>query len=241
MKFECKQCGKCCSIIKNSEKSIGGLPLFEWEKEELERLASEKGIKLEIGPTDLVFDKKSNSYICINFSLKQEPCPFLKDNKCSIYEKRPLICRYFPLAESPLSLKEGKGIDVTSFLHCHNFDANKFLIENLKAGEEKSLQLTKNKIAKEYSNTFGKEMLVYATMKDSIKAFCEKILKQLIETKKVKLRPVSKLDYAKYKVTPFFEFLVKIAVVNEQGKNEILNDLKDYDSMKSVIDGLENN
>jgi Fe-S-cluster containining protein len=146
MKFECKKCGKCCTIIKNNEKSMGGLPLFEWEKEELEKIALENGIKLMIGPTDLVFDKKSNSYICINFSLKQEPCVFLKDNKCSIYEKRPFICRYFPLAQSPLIIREDKSLDISSFLHCHSFDANKFLKENFEIDEGKPLKITKNKL-----------------------------------------------------------------------------------------------
>jgi len=27
----------------------------------------------------------------------EPPCPFFKDNKCSIYEQRPIICRSFPV------------------------------------------------------------------------------------------------------------------------------------------------
>jgi Fe-S-cluster containining protein len=32
-----------------------------------------------------------------NVQCIKQPCPYLKDNKCSIYEDRPKVCRMFPV------------------------------------------------------------------------------------------------------------------------------------------------
>ena len=71
--MDCKRCGKCCRdnliTINNSEYKFlsGSYPLLK----------------------DHIKDFKSSKVIV--------DCPFLeKDNSCSIYSKRPSICKLFP-------------------------------------------------------------------------------------------------------------------------------------------------
>lgn len=46
----------------------------------------------------MVFDGKEHF---IMEGLGDEPCPFLRDNKCSIYEDRPLTCRGYSCIDDP--------------------------------------------------------------------------------------------------------------------------------------------
>ncbi len=68
MNFKCKCCGECCSNF---------LPLKQDEIKTMKRLA-----------------KKENKHPLIqNWYVR---CPFLdNNNKCDIYENRPLICREY--------------------------------------------------------------------------------------------------------------------------------------------------
>lgn len=53
--------------------------------------------------------------------LKRFPCPFLnEENSCSIYEKRPLACRWFTSPDSNIckeSVKDGRNIPQHPILH----------------------------------------------------------------------------------------------------------------------------
>jgi len=116
-KFECDCCGECCkkfqpNLSEFSElisdlngpeyyynvREIAGLPLFEWEVKELNNESKKLGISLEIKPDKIVIDLLSNKKIVYSWKLLQEPCPFLKNNKCLVYDKRPLICKGYPLS-----------------------------------------------------------------------------------------------------------------------------------------------
>ncbi len=69
----CKKCGaNCCKE---------GTPVvFPWEKEEIvDRTGKDP------------FKKVKNFYI-----IPDHPCPFLKDNLCSIEDIKPLNCKIFP-------------------------------------------------------------------------------------------------------------------------------------------------
>jgi Fe-S-cluster containining protein len=233
--FECQKCGHCCKSFKDEERGLKGLPLFEWEKEELEKVAKEKGIELNIEVTDIIYDKKSNSYICLNFSLIQEPCPFLKETQCSIYNKRPLICRAFPLVKSPLTMKEGEKFDLSSFIDCPNFDFKSFLMENFSLEEGKPYKISKEKMIREYYYMFGEDMLVSSTIQNILKDFSDSTMKRLFEDKLIKLRKVSRFDYNRVKATPFFEFLKKIGFCDEEGKKELIKQLTDEKETKETI------
>lgn len=90
--FECKGCGECCSNF---------LPLTQEEIKLMKKLS-----------------KKENKH-----PLRQDwynRCPFLNNNnKCDIYENRPLICREFT---------------------CYNFENHIYNIETFKRIDEKEFK-----------------------------------------------------------------------------------------------------
>lgn len=84
MLLNCQQCGKCCN---GTWFTIIPLHLEDYQKI-LEVLGSDEKLKeiTKLAPHD------GGQVVCM-----KEPCPFLVDKKCSIYDKRPLTCRYFPI------------------------------------------------------------------------------------------------------------------------------------------------
>ncbi|HLE05874.1 MAG TPA: YkgJ family cysteine cluster protein [Candidatus Nanoarchaeia archaeon] len=77
-----------------------GLSVFNDEKETLEK----EGVKFI--PMRGVISSKGHPVI-IKWLMDYTDCPLLKENKCMAYEKRPLICRLYPLMP-PLLCEKGK-------------------------------------------------------------------------------------------------------------------------------------
>ncbi len=80
--IDCLDCANCCKTTS---------PIFR--DKDIDRLAKHFKIKsAKFIETYLKMDS-DNDYV-----LKQAPCPFLwlDDNKCSVYEARPLACREYP-------------------------------------------------------------------------------------------------------------------------------------------------
>ena len=64
------------------------------EKEELLIEAKNRNIEIKILPKKIFLGE---DYIYVyDYFIDAEICPFLVDKRCSIYEKRPKICREFP-------------------------------------------------------------------------------------------------------------------------------------------------
>lgn len=76
----CKTCSLCCKY-----------PLVL--PKERERIIK----KARLGLLKQRLFKRRGGY----FILERDPCPFLKNGKCSIEEIKPLCCRLFPLVLSP--------------------------------------------------------------------------------------------------------------------------------------------
>ncbi len=130
-KFSCSACGKCCShirgMISGEEKeflrkfAFGKLPLvqvipvekmsfplFDFEAKRFRDWAKEVSVDAKIQPSRVVFDLNSDKTIVVTYAMDYDACPFLKDNKCSIYQaKRAFICRMFPFNRGPF-LKTGE-------------------------------------------------------------------------------------------------------------------------------------
>lgn len=99
LRFECTQCGNCCS----------GPPGYVWTtKEEIARIAE------FLGSPDGTLDRKYLRRVGLRYSLVEKrggDCVFLKREggkaMCSIYPVRPLQCRTWPFwtgnLESPTS------------------------------------------------------------------------------------------------------------------------------------------
>ena len=94
-KIDCTKCGNCCKEISPVLKD-----------EDIERTSEKLNLTKEEFIKRYLINDKDNDLI---FNL---PCPFLIENKCSIYEPRPKDCRSFPNLDK----------DVTA--RCHQFFSN---------------------------------------------------------------------------------------------------------------------
>jgi Fe-S-cluster containining protein len=77
--IDCKECANCCRSLH-----------VEFKKSELHAIAKALGQSIE------AFQKQSMSEGSVS-----PPCPMLNGKLCSIYEKRPDVCRSFPHLEQP--------------------------------------------------------------------------------------------------------------------------------------------
>ena len=85
--FECNKCGLCCGDTKQKKRHILLL------KSEANDISTE--IKLPI--RDFTDQIKNKAPYCFEMKKpKDGKCFFLKNNQCTIYKLRPLICRFYP-------------------------------------------------------------------------------------------------------------------------------------------------
>ncbi|MCX6012973.1 MAG: YkgJ family cysteine cluster protein [Chloroflexi bacterium] len=84
----CKQCGKCCGF-DNSEDDKAGIMIT---LDELNAIKNHYGVS----PVELE-TKLQNHATEENARILKYPCMFCKDNKCTIWEVRPQVCRVYPL------------------------------------------------------------------------------------------------------------------------------------------------
>lgn len=96
LKFECSQCGDCCT----------GAPGFVWvNSAEIEALAANVGLTAE------AFEDQYVRRVGVRKSLKEFPdgaCVFFNTEKrnCNVYEARPRQCRTWPFWDSNLKTPE---------------------------------------------------------------------------------------------------------------------------------------
>lgn len=84
LKFKCTGCGKCCT---------GEAGFVFLSPEDIERLSAH----LQITTKEFVqkYTRIVNAQIALLDS-KNAECIFLKENRCNVYEARPVQCRTFP-------------------------------------------------------------------------------------------------------------------------------------------------
>jgi len=86
--FVCEKCGRCCGDTEDTVRHILLL------KTEAEKISKETSQKIEeftqqvYGFEPYVYEMKKTK--------NEEKCLFLENNRCTIYEIRPLICRFYP-------------------------------------------------------------------------------------------------------------------------------------------------
>ena len=73
------------------------------EKRRLEILARHRGIKVHFLPLTW------NGFRVTLYQFADKVCPFLRNNRCSIYQHRPLACRMYPL--HPYGISECTMLD----------------------------------------------------------------------------------------------------------------------------------
>lgn len=98
VRFVCERCAICCG---DTEKKVRAILLLKIEAEQISQKTS-RGID--------TFAEKSKGTEPYVYRMKKTDagkCVFLKDNSCTIYEIRPLICRFYPFQLT--STKNGKA------------------------------------------------------------------------------------------------------------------------------------
>ena len=87
VRFECSQCALCCRDTENKPRTI---LLLISDAEKISR-KTHKGI-------DKFAERKEGTepYVYLMKKTSEGKCVFLKENLCTIYEMRPLICRFYP-------------------------------------------------------------------------------------------------------------------------------------------------
>ena len=78
--IDCTSCGNCCKEMQPSLK-----------KKDIDKLSKSLNIKPDQFVTKYVNKDEDGGRI-----LNQLPCPFLKDNKCTQYDSRPVDCASYP-------------------------------------------------------------------------------------------------------------------------------------------------
>ncbi len=86
--IDCTTCANCCRQVN---------PTFS--EAEVERLARRLGLQ----PNDFMqrYLERSEPLSENPWTTRTTPCPFLKDNRCSVYEDRPADCRGYPYLDQP--------------------------------------------------------------------------------------------------------------------------------------------
>ena len=87
VRFQCAKCGICCGDTKEKTRHI---LLLKTEAEQIATATSQ--------PTS-EFTVKIKDKAPYNYEMKKTEngkCIFLKNNCCTIYTTRPLICRFYP-------------------------------------------------------------------------------------------------------------------------------------------------
>jgi Fe-S-cluster containining protein len=117
----CKRCGWCCThlgmevdLTEKEEEDLKKvvfeksgviylrpikkffLAVTKEEKEKLEKHAKKLGIKVEILPNKLIYDKNTGKVHIFDYYLNHTECPFYREFECRAYEDRPEACRKFP-------------------------------------------------------------------------------------------------------------------------------------------------
>jgi len=84
--WECTRCAKCCRDSPSHDRQI---LLLQSEANEISQAS---GLKI----TDFSESSASGTYI-LRMKKKAGRCVFLDGVQCRIYEKRPLVCQFYPI------------------------------------------------------------------------------------------------------------------------------------------------
>jgi len=92
-RFKCLMRGEICCFFRDYEE----MPVvFPWEKRKLEKLSSLINKDLMFKPY-IIYSVGNKNIVVLYKWMINGLCPFLKNNKCSIHEYKPLACQMYPL------------------------------------------------------------------------------------------------------------------------------------------------
>jgi len=96
--FQCTECALCCGDTRSRTRSI---LLLKREADQISRITSQpvEGFATKI-------ENREPYVYMMRKTAADGKCFFLEENRCTIYEKRPLICRFYPFELT--ASKDGK-------------------------------------------------------------------------------------------------------------------------------------
>ncbi len=245
-KFKCIQCGQCCSRIRgmisaNEKKFLKkyaygklpliqlfpiermSFPLFDFEAKRFKEWEKEANVDAKIIPSRVILDLNSNKSIIFTYYMDYNSCPFLKDNKCLIYnKKRAFICRLFPFNKGPF-LKTGEELKKEGmFGSC---PAVKDILPKL---DDKN----RKKLVKQLQEAFGEDFLNIIEY-DHLTEWINLLIITLIKEDKIK--PAMNYPY---------KYLLR-RIINSE-KIDLMDflvqeDIKSGDEIERLINRLDNN
>lgn len=118
IKFECNRCGLCCGDTKQKTRHI---LLLETEATTI------AAYTCGLTPDFLTEIKDKAPYVYEIKKTKEGKCIFLKDNQCSIYPLRPLICMFYPFELKFVGDKATHNFDFT--FECPGINQGKLFSE----------------------------------------------------------------------------------------------------------------
>ncbi len=219
-KFECLKCGKCCkefgTIKLSSNQNLRGFPIFEWERSRLITKAEENNFKLDITPLIEVHDVKTKTNLVLEYHLhlkEKEPCPFLKNNQCSIYDDRPLVCKSFPI-----------------------FSLNPDCIMSSDCPKMKDLQIFKKYMCKRKMFEMFDENYFVALQKESIIKILIDLIKELEKEGYIKIAKQGDKIRTK-KTKPFLWFCLINGILTKKMVDDLILHLEDYEYLNKLEGG----
>ena len=230
MKFQCTLCGECCSHIRGmiseedkkflKEFAYGKLPLvqlapvekisfplFDWEAKRFREWQEEAGIDAKINPSRAILDLNTNKAIIVTYFMDYDSCPFLKDKKCLIYnKKRAYICRFFPFNKGPfLKTKETR-------IEFGNCPAIGDIIRNMLDDLNKKIRYLNEALPYELLNIIQHDLII---------EWVNKTIIELMKSKKI--RPAMNYPYKfllkrieSAEKTDFTDFLSQIGLIEKE-------------------------
>lgn len=88
LRFECQRCARCCGDTSHRGRNL------LLTKKEVERIAKRTGRS----PMSFASPISNNGHYGYKMKKRSGKCVFLVGKACSIYNVRPLVCRFYPLS-----------------------------------------------------------------------------------------------------------------------------------------------
>ena len=259
-KFKCNACGSCCSHIRGivpkedreflKNHAFGKMPvvqlvpvgqmtfpLWDWEAKRFSEWQHEADVDAKIKPLRAIMDLNSKKAIILTYFMdgESDACPFLKDNKCSIYHtKRAYVCRLFPFNRGPFISQEGMQLKDGMFGECGAMDhilpqvpdefekMIKFLYGAFPDGS--FLNAVQNDIVIEWANKAIIDLIREKTIKPAMNYPYEFLLKRIKNAEKI----------------GFTDFLVEIGYMTKAEKEDLIKKFDDNTGAKEKISQFVN-
>lgn len=85
-----------------ADRTHVGLSLSPEEADALRSEAEARGMRIRLHPRTYLLETRRRVAVVLDWHLPYASCPFYADYQCTAYEKRPLVCRAYPvLAPAP--------------------------------------------------------------------------------------------------------------------------------------------